>query len=336
LPKTNRSQAVTEPAEAVSPTRFDADLERINQALEAHLTSRVPLVEEIARYAVLGQGKRLRPLLFVLSARTCGGAGEDLYRLSAIFEIIHAASLLHDDVLDNAEVRRKKPASAKVWGNHAAVLGGDFLYSKVFSYVVTFGNPRILEILTDTSLRMAEGQMLELAHTGDWDLTRDTYMEIITSKTAVLTSAACACGAAAAGAGELEIDALGRFGLDLGVTFQMIDDLLDYTGAEEVFGKPVGKDLREGKVTLPLIRTLAAMGSEEANRIRKRFATGGVREEEVDRLIRRVREAPSLQEIREEAGAFAERADRALEPLAESPAKQDLIHLNHRLLARRF
>ena len=199
LPESQSDEAVAEPAEVSSPSRFDADLAKINQALEEQLTSRVPLVEEMAKYSVLGQGKRLRPLLFVLSARICGDVGEDLYRLSALFETVHAASLLHDDVLDNAEVRRKKPSSARVWGNQAAVLGGDFLYSKSFGLAVAFGNPRILEILTDTSIRMAEGQMLELAHTNDWNLSRDTYMEIITAKTAVLTSAACACGAAAAG-----------------------------------------------------------------------------------------------------------------------------------------
>jgi octaprenyl-diphosphate synthase len=336
LTESQSDDAVAEPAEAAPASRFDADLAKINQALEELLTSRVPLVAEIARYSVLGEGKRLRPLLFVLSARACGEAGAELYRLSVIFETIHAASLLHDDVLDNAEVRRKKPSSARVWGNHAAVLGGDFLYSKAFGPAVAFGNRRILGILTDTSVRMAEGQMLELAHTDDWDLPRDTYMEIIKAKTAVLMSAACACGAAAAGAGEREIDVLARFGLDLGVAFQMIDDLLDYTGAEEVFGKPVGKDLREGKITLPLILTLADMDPEEAKALRDRFAAGEAREEEYDRLVGRVREAPGLQRIRAEAGSLAERADRSLEPLADGPAKRDLIHLNRRLLARSF
>ena len=336
LPESQSDEAVAEPAEVSSPSRFDADLARINQALEEQLTSRVPLVEEMAKYSVLGQGKRLRPLLFVLSARMCGDVGEDLYRLSALFETVHAASLLHDDVLDNAEVRRKKPSSARVWGNQAAVLGGDFLYSKSFGLAVAFGNPRILEILTDTSIRMAEGQMLELAHTNDWDLPRDTYMEIITAKTAVLTSAACACGAAAAGAGEREIDGLARFGLELGIAFQMIDDLLDYVGAEEVFGKPVGKDLREGKITLPLIRTLALMAPEEVKALKERFASGEAREEEYDRLVRRVRESPSLREIRAEAAARAARADQALEPMPDVPARQDLLHLNRRLLSRSF
>jgi octaprenyl-diphosphate synthase len=336
LPKSQSDEASAGPAETAPSSRFDAELAGINRALEEQLTSRVPLVEEIAKYSVLGQGKRLRPLLFVLSARACGHAAEGLYRLSVVFETIHAASLLHDDVLDNAEVRRKKPSSARVWGNHAAVLGGDFLYSKAFGPAVASGNRRVLEILTDTSVRMAEGQLLELAHTNDWKLSRETYMEIITAKTAVLTSAACACGAAAAGAGEREIDCLARFGLDLGIAFQMIDDLLDYTSAEDVFGKPVGKDLREGKITLPLIRTLAGMDPEEAKALRARFEAGKAQEDDFERLIRRVREAPCLEEIRTEARAHVDRADRALEPLADGPAKQDLIHLNHRLLARSF
>lgn len=336
LPEIQSEEAAADPLGSGPMSRFEADLAEINAALQEHIGSRVPLVEEIARYSVLGEGKRLRPLLFVLSARSCGGGGTDLYRLSAIFETIHAASLLHDDVLDNAEVRRKKPSSARVWGNQAAVLGGDFLYSKSFGLAVGHGSLPFLEILAGTSTRMAEGQMLELAHTNDWSLTREMYMEIITAKTAVLISAACACGAVAAGAGEKEIDCLARFGMDLGIAFQMIDDLLDYTGSENVFGKPVGKDLREGKITLPLIQTLAGMEPVEAKALRERFETGKAQDEDFVRLIQRVREAPCLDEIQSEARACVERADRALEPMRDGQAKQDLRRLNRRLLTRSF
>ncbi len=321
--------------EVGSRGRFDAELERINAALEAHLSSRVPLVEEIARYSVLGEGKRLRPLLFVLSARACGLEGEDLYRSSVIFEMVHAASLLHDDVLDNAEFRRKKLSSSKVWGNQAAVLGGDFLYSSALALALERENRPVLDRLSATTIRMAEGQMLELAHTNDWDLTCETYMEIITAKTAVLMSAACACGALKAGANDRETESLSRFGMNLGVAFQMIDDLLDYTVSEEVFGKPVGKDVREGKVTLPLIRTLAGLGPG-AEEIKARFGSGKAPEEDYDRLILRVREAPCLEGIRVEARGYMERAAQALEALAGSSARDDLLALNRRLLNRTY
>ncbi len=316
--------------------RFHADLAGINAALEEQLSSRVPLVEEIARYSVLGEGKRLRPLLFVLSARTCGLQGEGLYRSSAIFEMIHAASLLHDDVLDNAEFRRKKLSSPKVWGNHAAVLGGDFLNSKSVKLALECESREFLDILADTAMRMAEGQMLELTHTDDWDLTREVYMQIIEAKTAVLMSAACACGAVAAGAGQAEREHLGRFGMELGMAFQMIDDLLDYTGSEEVFGKPVGKDLREGKITLPLIQTLREMDPEEARAIKERFRPASAQEEAYRSLIQRVREAPGLEKIRVEARAYTERAAPALDLLPDVPARADLLALNRQLLTRTF
>ncbi len=325
-------------AEADSGDRspFEADLVKINTALEDHLSSRIPIIEDIARYSVLGQGKRLRPLLFVLSARTCGRDDEDLFSLSVIFEIMHAGSLLHDDVLDNAEFRRKKPSAARVWGNHVAVLGGDFLYAKSSALAVGCGSLSFLEIITDAAMRMAEGQVLELNHTNNWFLTHKEYMEIITAKTAVLISAACACGAIIAGAEKQETECLAQFGLNLGIAFQMIDDLLDYTSTREVFGKPVGKDLREGKVTLPLIRTLGGMEREEVAELEELFKTGKAEDEDYQSLIRRVREDPSLDEIRAEARAYVERATGALESLPDVQAKKDLLTLNQRLLTRRF
>ena len=317
-------------------SRFDGEVERIHGALEEHLSSRVPLVEEIARYSMLGAGKRLRPLLFVLSARLCGGRGENLYRYAVIFEAIHAASLLHDDVLDNAEFRRKKPSASRVWGNHAAVLGGDFLYSRSFSLAVECGSRPFMEALTRTTTRMAEGQMLELTHTNNWSLTRDEYMEIIAAKTAVLISAACACGSIIAGAGDRESDALGRFGLSLGTAFQLIDDLLDYTATQEVVGKPVGKDLREGKITLPLIRTLDLIGKDEALLLQERFRNGNPSEEDYDRVIRRVRGSGSLEEIQQEARSHVLQAEDALNAFPDSPVRRDLLTLNRHLLTRSF
>ena len=315
---------------------FDRDLARINEALARHVSSRVPLIEDIAEYSVLAEGKRLRPLLFVLSSRLCGAEREDIYRLSVIFEMIHAASLLHDDVLDNAEFRRKKPSAGRVWGNHAAVLGGDFLNAKSFGLALEGGSRLFLETLSRTATRMAEGQMLELAHTHDWSLGRDRYFEIIIAKTAVLISAACACGAVVAEAGEQDVERLSRFGLNLGIAFQLIDDLLDYTSTEDVFGKPVGKDLREGKITLPLIQAVAGMDRSRVRAWETRFTSGKASEEEIDRMIETVRKHPALEEIRAEARTYVERAAADLDPFPDSPIRQDLLALNRHLLTRNF
>jgi len=335
VPKIERTEG-SEAEDRKVLSRFGGEVERIHTALKAHLSSRVPLVEEIARYSVLGAGKRLRPLLFVLSARLCGARGDELYRYAVIFEAVHASSLLHDDVLDNADFRRKKPSAGRVWGNHAAVLGGDFLYSKSLGLAVECGNLSFLEILARTSTRMAEGQMLELAHTNNWSLTREEYMEIIAAKTAVLISAACACGAVLAGAGERESDLLARFGMSLGIAFQLVDDLLDYTSTQEVVGKPVGKDLREGKITLPLIRTLALMDKVEADALQERFRSGPPTEEDFETVIRRVREAGALEEIQEEARSHVLQAEQALSAFPDSPIRQDLLALNRHLLSRSF
>lgn len=315
---------------------FDRELVRINNALARQVNSRVSLIEEISRYSVLAEGKRLRPLLFVLSSRLCGADRDDLYSFSVIFEMVHAASLLHDDVLDNAEFRRKKPSAGRVWGNHAAVLGGDFLNAKSFGLAVEIGSRSFLEILSRTATRMTEGQMQELEHTHDWAMSRDQYLEIITAKTAVLTSAASACGAVMAKAGEQEVESLSRFGLNLGIAFQLIDDLLDYTSTEDVFGKPVGQDLREGKVTLPLIRAVADMDRSRVRAWEDRFKRGHASEEEIDRMIERVRRHPGLEEIRAEARTYVERAAGDLDAFPDSPAREDLLALNRHLLTRRF
>ena len=224
--------------------QFGGYFEGIDEELSRNLSSRVSLLEDIGHYAILGQGKRFRPLLFVLSARLCGYQGDDVFRLSTIFEYIHASSLIHDDVLDHAEIRRKKASVNRVWGNLAAVLGGDFFFSKALSIAVVSSNMKFLNTLTEAGLWMVEGQILELLHIYDWELTRDKYLEIITGKTATLISAACACGAIISGAEDWAMDCLRQFGLNAGIAFQLIDDLLDYTTCEEELGKPVGNDLK--------------------------------------------------------------------------------------------
>jgi len=287
------------------------------------------MVEDMGKHALLGDGKRLRPLLFVLSCHLCNYQAPDLYLLSTIFESIHTASLLHDDVLDNAEIRRKRPSANQVWGNHAAVLEGDFLYTKALSIGIRTRNIPFLNKLTESTLRMTEGQMMEFAHTHDWDVTREQYMEIITAKTAVLISAACACGAILSGGSPEHMESLSQFGLNCGIAFQLIDDLLDYTSSEGVFGKPVGKDLREGKMTLPLIYTLSQIDEMERGKVRGRLS-----EETCQSLIERVRCNGALDRIRKEAQEYVGRAADCLRIFPDSEAKTDLIRLSQHIIDR--
>ena len=315
-------------------TQFKDHFDIINEELYKVFNPRVPLVNEIGRHALLGHGKRLRPLIFVLSCELCNYQGKDVYLLSTIFEYIHTASLLHDDVLDNAEIRRNRPSANQVWGNHAAVLEGDFLYTKSLSIAVRTNNLPFLTRLADTTLQMTEGQILELAHTDDWGISRDLYLEIVTAKTAVLISTACACGAIISDAGPETAEALAQFGLNAGIAFQLIDDLLDYTSSQEVFGKPVGKDLREGKITLPLIYTLTQLETTEKKRLEGLFVNHQPTDNDFRDIIDLVRGNGALDRIRDEAQSYVDNAINCLDIFPDSAIKRDLIILSQHIIDR--
>ena len=316
--------------------QFDDHFKRINAELDRNLSTHVRLLEEIGHHSLLGEGKRLRPLLFVLACEMCGYQGIDLYHFSTIFEYIHTASLLHDDVIDNGQIRRKKPTANLVWGNSAAVLSGDVLYSKSFSIAVGCTNIQFLQTLTDTTTRMAEGQVLELVHTHNWHISKNEYMEIIISKTAELISAACACGAIMSSAEKQDVEHLARFGYNLGIAFQLVDDLLDYTSSEEAFGKPVGKDLREGKITLPLIYTLSSLKPDEVRRLEDLFKNQKAADEDYKKLIDLVRNNGVIDRIRSEANAYVDRAAGSLNHFPGSPVRENLAELNAFLIKRSF
>ena len=254
--------------------QFAPYFERINEELGKVLSSDVSLIEEVAQYSLLGTGKRLRPLCFILSCELCNYIERDRYMLSTIFECLHAASLLHDDVIDNATIRRGKASANNLWGSPAAILVGDFLFSKLSQMVVEEKHIELLKILADTATRMTEGQVLELVNSHNWSLTRKEYMGIITAKTAALISAACAGGGIVAGANEDDIQSLKNFGLNMGIAFQIIDDVFDYTATVEETGKPMGGDLREGKITLPLIYSLTCLPRQERERLEDLFKGG--------------------------------------------------------------
>ncbi|MCP4665857.1 MAG: polyprenyl synthetase family protein [Deltaproteobacteria bacterium] len=316
--------------------RHKKHFDQIDAALDETLVSRVPLIEDMGAHSLLGRGKRLRPLLFVLSCHLFGSQRKDIYRLATVFEYIHAASLLHDDVLDNADTRRKKPTANNLWGNHAAVLQGDFLYLKSSSLAIEGKSLPFLRRLTDATTRMTEGQILELIRTHDWNISKEEYFEIITAKTAVLLSAACACGAVIAGVEKRAVASLGEFGLNLGIAFQLVDDLLDYSSSEQIMGKPVGKDLREGKITLPLIYTLPQMNRSERKRVEALFKSRRAGDADYRDLVECVRGNGVLDRIRSEAQSYVDRAKESLKAFPHSPGKRSLLEIGQYVIERKY
>jgi octaprenyl-diphosphate synthase len=239
------------------------DICSVEEVFKKNLKSSAPLVGKVGEYILASGGKRFRPLLLLLSARLCGYKGENHVPLAGVMEFIHTATLLHDDVVDNANMRRGNAAANTVWGDGASILVGDFLLSKAFTMAVSHGNERVLQVLSQSTTRMAEGEMLQLVKHGDIDMTEENYFEIISNKTAVLFSS-CSQVAAILGEAGLEREvALANYGMRIGTAYQLMDDCLDYVSTDKDLGKSIGTDLREGKVTLPLIQAYKVANETE-------------------------------------------------------------------------
>ena len=247
------------------------DIEKVEQFLKDDIKTSVPLINEVILYLLSSGGKRLRPVFLALSARMCGYKGENIPAMSAVIEYIHTATLLHDDIIDGAKYRRKRPTANSLYGNDVAVLCGDFLYSRSYITLTEYGAKQVQMILSSAALTMSEGEVIQLLKTGDINLTFDDYIQIITRKTAVLFSAACEIGGRLAEVSEDKIKALKDFGYYLGLGFQMTDDILDYMGNPEITGKKNGTDLFEGKLTLPVIKTLEKADDNEKSIITEMF-----------------------------------------------------------------
>lgn len=239
------------------------DLAAIEAALKENLQPYLSVVSHVADYLISGGGKRIRPLLMVLSARLCGYKGDYDVTLSAVFEYLHVATLLHDDIVDGAEVRRGYPVAHTIWGNPATVLVGDYLLARSINIAARTGNLSIMEVISRATARMSEGEIYQLLHRGDVHLGEDQYMDVIERKTACLIQAACHSGALLADAEEVQVQAVMDYGRHLGYAFQLTDDLLDYTADPAVLGKKTGTDLKEGKVTLPLIHAMNHAGPKD-------------------------------------------------------------------------
>ena len=243
------------------------DLINVELQFRKDLESDVPLIRKVGEYVLSSGGKRVRPALLLLAARLCGYQGDKAVPLASVVEFIHTATLLHDDVVDSATLRRGLASANTLWGNEASVLVGDFLFSKSFSLMVGVGSLDILRVLSDATTVIAEGEVMQLLCTGEIDLTEERYLDVVRSKTAILMSAACESGAILGGASPERQKALADFGMSLGIAFQLMDDTLDYIATEEDFGKSIGHDLEEGKITLPLIHTLRQCNETERSLI---------------------------------------------------------------------
>jgi octaprenyl-diphosphate synthase len=311
-----------------------------DQTLTENLHSHVPFIEEVSGYIIFSGGKRLRPVLFLLAASATGGAAHpDLLRLSTLFEYLHAATLLHDDVVDNSGLRRGRPAARINYGNEAVILVGDFLFSKSYSLATEVADHRFVTALTECTTHMAEGQVLELLHTGNLRLTPAGYLKVIVAKTAVLLAAACQMGALLGGADDKAVHALYNYGMELGIAFQMVDDALDYVGTEHEFGKPVGHDLAEGKITLPFIHARNHASPQKRQRLLELAELGKTRPEALGDAKDIVRALGGVEATYTQARAHAFRAQQALRPLlAATPDSHDLttlLGLPHYVLTRR-
>jgi len=302
-----------------------ADMAEVDRALRASLASDVALVRQVGEYIIESGGKRLRPALLVLSARACGYTGRDHFTLAAVIEMIHTATLLHDDVVDESSLRRGHATANAMFGNAASVLVGDFLYSRAFQLMVGLGSMRVLEIVSDATNVIAEGEVMQLINSGDADLDEACYLGVIQRKTAKLFEAAAQLGAVLAGATPEREAALARYGMHLGTAFQLVDDVLDYSGELTAIGKNLGDDLAEGKMTLPLIRALAVANPQDAALIRGAITGGRLTEfaPVVDVLAR----TGALDYARERARIESDAAARCVSDLAASPQRESLLEL---------
>lgn len=295
-----------------------ADMAKVNALILSRADSHVDMVPELARYLIESGGKRLRPMLTVAAAQLFGRGKGSAINFAAAVEFMHNATLLHDDVVDESDMRRGKPAARMVWGNKASILVGDFLLGQAFMMMVETGDIAALGVLSAASAVMAEGEVFQLAKTGDLTTTPADYAEVIRAKTAVLFQAACEVGAMSGGADAAGREALARYGLELGNAFQLVDDALDYGGQSGTLGKNTGDDLREGKMTLPIILALAEGSEAERATITAALGDVNATPEQVAEVVAIMERYKALARTLDQAHSHARSAQQALETLPPS------------------
>ena len=303
------------------------DLQKVEGVIGLESISSVDTATTIGRYLQSGGGKRLRPMLVLLSSKLCGRSTEGSIRMAAVVEMIHTATLVHDDVIDVAKTRRGRPSSNTIWGNHTCVLAGDWLYMQAFQLALRERNFHLLDLLIGLTQMMVEGELLQLERIGKIDISEADYMQLIDRKTASLFSACARLGAIMGGADEATEARLGEFAWNLGIAFQLVDDVLDFTAREAVLGKPVGNDLREGKVTLPLIYALENASEDERNLIAAIVKDGNYDSMPLPRILKLIERHCGFERCRERAIAFTDKARAIIAEFPESPYQRALCSI---------
>lgn len=301
-------------------------LDAIEGRIKKEVDSEVPLINQVAHYTLNSGGKRIRPLLLAISARLCGGQDQNAIQIGgAILEFIHTATLLHDDVIDNATVRRGTKAARSIWGNHACILVGDYLYTLAICQATRLEDFAINHLFAQTCRKMSEGETLQLVHNDDFDLVEETYLKIVEYKTASLLSAACRLGAILSRVSDAPTEALSQFGQNMGIAFQVADDTLDYIANRDRLGKAPGQDFKEGKITLPLLHFLRHCTPVERQEIRALMDHPSLSPDQFSGVIRRMEQQGSIAYALQRAQAFSDRAKENLSLFDDSPDRQSLM-----------
>lgn len=310
------------------------DLKKLELQFKKDLHSDVPLIQKVGEYVISSGGKRVRPMLLILSAYVCGYTGPRHIPIATVIEFIHTATLLHDDVVDNANLRRGLASANTLWGNQASVLVGDFLYCKSFALMVADGDLDILKLLANATTVLAEGEVLQLIYTKNPAITQEQYIDVVKCKTAILLSAACQAGAILGKSSPPREEAMRKFGMELGIAFQMVDDSLDYCSSEEQFGKSIGHDLEEGKITLPLIHTLNHCSEDERRLISEVVRKDLIDKDDIRTIFGLVDRYGGVKHALDLAKEYSTRSKRHLEIFEDSPEKAALLDLADYIVTR--
>ncbi len=306
----------------------------VENQFKKNLASDVQLISQVGNYVLSSGGKRFRPMLLLLCSRLCHYQGDKDIELAAVIEFIHTSTLLHDDVVDSATLRRGNRSANSVWGNQASVLVGDFLFAKSFSVMVGSGSLKILQILSDTTTQLAEGEILQLINTCDLEVDESRYLQVVRNKTAILIAAACQVGGVLGGVEESQEMALREFGLEIGTAFQLMDDALDYVADQEEFGKEKGHDLFEGKMTLPLIYAYSKSTAEERQEISRIIDAEELAPKDLDYICTLIDAKDGIRYTRSRAAERISRAKQQLSIFPDGEARQALFTLADYVVSR--
>jgi len=312
-----------------------SDLQAVEKELDKNLQSEIPLVTALGKYILNSGGKRFRPLLLILSARLCGYRGDEHIPLACILEFIHTATLLHDDVVDNAKIRRGNSSANTIWGNQASILIGDLFFAQSFYLIGKIKNWRILNVLTEATTKLAEGEILDLVMIGDLSSNEAKYLTTINYKTASLIQAACHIGAILGNVDLAKEKSMKSFGKNLGIAYQLIDDTLDYISTENELGKSIGKDLEEGKVTLPLIYTLQKSSPQDRKFIASTLQQKKITKKTLSQVLNLINQYQGIEYTIKKAKQYALNAKKQLAQFPFSPDKEALLTITNYVINRR-